>query len=175
MAERGRPPKLTRRTLDKMLSATKQGGCWFADLAPIAGVVRDTVREWMRRGEAEEARCCSEGCKPSKEEKNYYDFSVGYQKALLIWEQRHKANVERAGNGWTEKKTKTVTKKINDIETEVTETVEEVDKFSWQASMTLLERRIPDKYGRRAPVHVEDTEADQDIQLTLDDGMTIES
>lgn len=139
----GRPTKLTPDTADRCLRALKLGA-YLETVAAAGGVGRDTLNDWVREGNRmiEKAeRLARKSKKPpenpldllDKRDRTLAQFARDYADALIAAELRALTLVHKAAQG--EKNVPAV----------------------WQAAAWFLERRSPEKWGRR---RVEVTGAD---------------
>lgn len=101
----GRPTKLTAEVQERIVHAVRAGN-YMETAAAHAGVHKDTLYEWLKRGRAE-----TQGA--------YRAFSDALEKALADAEMRDVATISAAG-------------------------VE-----NWQAAAWRLERKYPDRWGRK--------------------------
>ncbi len=116
----GRPTKLTPEVREKIVCAVRSGN-YIHIAAAVAGVHRDRVNEWMKRGSREIERVAKHSrYRVQKTERPYVEFSAAMDKALAEAEAHHLGVIERASA-----------------------------QGQWTASAWILERRHPDRWGRR--------------------------
>ena len=139
----GRPTKLTAEVQEQIVTAV-QNGAYLETAAAYAGVSKQALFKWLKRG---------------REQKRglYRNFVDAVEKAMADAELRDLALISRAAAGVPIKKTKTIKRANGTIET----TVEESTQVSWQAAAWRLERRFPDRYGRRYAKQDNETENDE--------------
>jgi transposase len=115
-----RPTKLTKELHEKLLSAIRAGN-YMETAAAYAGISKDTLYNWMRRGARESERLAQNPrAKPKKSEQEFLEFSDAVEKALAQAEVRDIANIAKAS-----------------------------DAGDWRASAWRLERKYPEKWGRK--------------------------
>lgn len=116
---RGRPSKWSIEIEDELVKTIKAGN-YLETAAAFAGLSLSTIRDWIRRGEREYNRLNDDPtAKPIKSETPYMDFSLAIRKAQAEAEIR---DVVIIGNAARE---------------------------SWQAAAWRLERKFPDRWGRK--------------------------
>ncbi len=118
-AKRGRPSKFTPERKNRILSLINAGN--YLDTAcQAAGVTYATYREWVKRGQKEYDRLEeSSRAKPRESEKDYLDFFEAVQKAEATAEARNLTIINKAA------------------------------EKNWQAAAWFLERKAPDRWGRK--------------------------
>jgi len=104
----GRPPGPTKMTPEVVAACVQamKAGAYIETASSYAGITRETLYEWLRKGAAEEAG-------------PYRDFSDTIKKALADSELRDLSLIAKAANE------------------------------QWQAAAWRLERRYPERWGRR--------------------------
>lgn len=129
----GRPTKLDERTQEKIISAIKAGN-YIETAAAYAGISKNTLYEWLKRGEREKQRVeKSNKAKIKKSEEIYVIFTDAVEKALAEAEMRDVLIIGKAA------------------------------EKEWQAAAWRLERKFPDRWGKR----VIEMSHDGKIELTL--------
>ncbi len=124
-----RPTKLNFDTHNKIITAIRAGN-YIETAAAYAGVNKSTLYEWLKRGEREKQRVAENSrYRIRKSEKPYVEFSNAVEKALAEAEIRDVAIIAKAA------------------------------KEQWQAAAWRLERKFPDRWGRKDKV---DLSADKD-------------
>lgn len=138
----GRPTKLTPTRQDKICEIVASGN-YLITACNVAGISKAAFLDWIERGE--------------KEQNNgggiYSDFLLAVKRAESEAETARVARIEAAGIGGQLYKTTTYTRKDG------TEVVEEVlTQPQWLADMTHLERRHPERWGRkdRSTIQIEE-------------------
>lgn len=120
----GRPTKFYEVQKDLLLAA--QGGNYLDTCAAFAGVSRSTLFDWLRTG-ARNRRILD--AKPRSRmtqlDKDLADFSDAMKKAMAQTEMGHLLNIRAAGKDG-----------------------------AWQADAWMLERKYPNKWGRRDRIDV---------------------
>jgi len=120
--KRGRPTKLDERTQEKIISAIKAGN-YIETAAAYAGISKNTLYEWLKRGEREKQRVeKSNKAKIKKSEEIYVIFTDAVEKALAEAEMRDVLIIGKAA------------------------------EKEWQAAAWRLERKFPDRWGRKLNV-----------------------
>lgn len=119
MAGRGRPTRLNYSVQEKIVQAIRAGN-YIETAAAYAGIHKSSLYEWLNRGEREKQRVAKDPkFKIQKKEAPFVDFSNAVQKALADAEVRDVAIIGRAA------------------------------EEQWQAAAWRLERKFPDRWGRK--------------------------
>ena len=119
----GRPTKLTSELQSRIVQAI-QAGNYIETAAAYAGISKNTLFDWLRRGAREKERVAGKPrARVRKEEAPYVEFSDSVEKALAEAEVRDVVNVMKAADGG-----------------------------QWQASAWRLERKFPDRWGHKAKI-----------------------
>lgn len=114
-----RPTKLNPTVQQKIISAIRAGN-YIETAAAYAGISKNTLYVWLRRGEREKQRIAKNPrCKVKKKELPFVEFADAVEKALADAEVRDVAIIAKAA------------------------------EEQWQAAAWRLERKFPDKWGRR--------------------------
>lgn len=132
----GRPSKFTPETRERIISALR-ANAYIETAAAYAGIEKDTFYRWLKMG----ARAKSGP---------YREFSDAIKQTMGEAEVRDLAVISKAANGYDVVKTKRVIGSDGKVETEETTSRE----FSWQAAAWRLERKYPQKWGRRDHLEV---------------------
>lgn len=128
----GRPTKLTLELQEKICGLIAQGN-YINVSCQICGISDDAYNAWLKRGE--------------KGEEPFKGFAVAIKRAEVDAEAERIARIEQAGKGGA------VTRRRIETRRDGTEVVDEqYTAPAWQADMTLLERRHPERWGRRVKV-----------------------
>lgn len=136
----GRPTKLNFDTHNKIITAIRAGN-YIETAAAYAGINKSTLYDWLKRGEREKQRVAKNPrYKIRKSEKPYVEFSNAVEKALAEAEIRDVAIIAKAA------------------------------EEQWQAAAWRLERKFPDRWGRR----VLDVEHKGKLEVKNDDIRRIE-
>ena len=131
-----RPTKLTPETHAKIVQAIRDGN-YLADAARAAGISRDSVHAWKRRGNAERTRLDADpNATPLESEAAYLAFSDAEQAAEA------EATVE------------------------IVQAWRSAAMTDWRAAMEWLARRHPDRWGKSQTVRV-DTADPEEQPFTL--------
>ena len=172
---RGRPigsTKLNQRIQDTIVTAVRHGN-YLETAAALAGIHRDTLYSWIRKGAA------------APEGNRYRNFSDMLTRAMAQSETEAVAAINEAGMGHPVTRYRTAKKPLIEngrpvldddgkpvyIEEIIEESTVETD---WRALAWLLERRFPRRWGRKEylestvtekPVE-EMTDAEIDAELT---------
>ena len=119
-----RPTKLTPETHAKIVQAIRDGN-YLADAARAAGISRDTVHAWKRRGKAERTRLDADpNATPLESEAAYLAFSDAEQAAEA------EATVE------------------------IVQAWRSAAMTDWRAAMEWLARRHPEEWGKSQTVRI---------------------
>lgn len=125
MNKGGRPTKLTPELQDEIVKVIRAGN-YIETAAAYVGLSKNTIYDWMKRGAREKQRIALEPRKkPSKKELPYLEFSDAIQKALAHSEVRDVAIIGKAA------------------------------EENWQAAAWRLERKFPDRWGRKDKTQIE--------------------
>lgn len=131
----GRPTKLTPG-LEHAIVTAVTGGVPYLQAAMLAGVCNGVALEWRERGE---------GRHPTRPSTPLYAaFADAIKKAESADEARRILRINQAGQGGTVVSETTITHPDGRVEREVKRT-----NPQWQADAWHLERKYPDRYGRR--------------------------
>jgi len=169
----GRPigsTKLNQRIQDTIVTAVRHGN-YLETAAALAGVHRDTLYEWLRKGAAAPEGDC------------YRDFSDTLTRAMAESESLAIEAIRQAGEEHETIKTRTTVKPLLNngrqltdddgnpvfIEETITETTVESD---WRALAWLLERRFSKRWGRRE--YLEATVTEKPIEEMTDNEIDAE-
>jgi len=137
----GRPPKLTKEAETTIVNVIRSGG-YATDAAALAGISRATLQDWTRMG----ARAKS-GI--------YKRFSDRVKKANAEFVGECLNGIRTAGSGYKLRTSKVIQTKNDKGVLEASQTViEETEKREWQALAWILERKDPEKWGRREHIEV---------------------
>ena len=120
MKKRTRPPKLTDERIE-MIGAALMAGNYMDTCAALAGIDRETLRLWMRRGRDELDR---RGCG---------------QKA-------------QRGNAKHVKLVRAIDMAVAQGEASNLNIIRKAGKEHWQAVAWMLERRFPEKWGKKVRI-----------------------
>jgi transposase len=122
----GRPTKLTSDVHNQIVAAVRAGN-YMETAAAYAGINKDTLYRWLRRGAKEKERVAKDKrTKVRKEEQPFVEFSDAVKKALAEAEMRDVLVISKAADGG-----------------------------QWQASAWRLERKFPDRWGHKAKIQQE--------------------
>ena len=118
----GRPTKLTPELTVKICDMLRAGN-YLETAAAYAGIDKATLHRWLKRGRAEMDRIASQGKgKIKRSEQPFVDFCNSVEKALSEGEVRDLIIISNAA------------------------------KSDWKAAAWKLERKFPDKWGRKERV-----------------------
>lgn len=121
----GRPTKLNDKVQHKIVTAIKQGN-YIETASAYAGINKSTLYDWLKRGQREIDRVSKDGrLRVRKKEQKYVEFSNLVEKALAESEMRDVLLIGKAA------------------------------ETQWQASAWRLERKFPDKWGRKVQQQIE--------------------
>lgn len=117
-----RPTKLDADTQHQIVTAIRAGN-YIETAAAFAGISKSTLFDWLKRGAREKARVSNNPrAKIRKREAPFVEFSDAVEKALAEAEVRDVAIIGKAA------------------------------EEQWQAAAWRLERKFPDRWGRRVGV-----------------------
>ena len=134
------PTKLNYKVQEKIVQAIKAGN-YIETAAAYAGINKSTLYDWLKRGEREKQRVeKNPRYRIRKSEKPYVEFSDAVEKALAEAEVRDVLLIGKAA------------------------------EEQWQAAAWRLERKFPDRWGRR----VLDVEHKGSLEVKNDDIRRIE-
>lgn len=130
MSKRGRPTKLTQELQDKLVTVIKAGN-YIETACAYVGIDKSTFYDWLKRGAREKQRLAQNPrARIRKKEEPYVEFSNAVEKALAEAEVRDVAIIGKAA---TE---------------------------NWQAAAWRLERKFPERWGRKDRFALEHTGKD---------------
>lgn len=166
----GRPIKLTEAVQDIILDAIRCGN-YLETAAACAGIHRDTLYEWLRKGAAAPEGDC------------YRDFSDMLTRAMAASECIAVEAIRQAGEEHDVTRTRTTVKPLLDYGRPVLdehgnpvliteETTEHVREHDWRALSWLLERRFSRRWGRRE--YLEATVTEKPIEEMTDNEIDAE-
>lgn len=119
----GRPTKLNDETQNAILKAIRKGA-YVETAAAHAGIEKNTLYDWMKRGRRERQRI-NNGETPNPKETPFAKFSTAIEKEFGEAELRDLDVITKAGQDG-----------------------------QWQASAWRLERKFPDRWGKRSRVEL---------------------
>lgn len=139
----GRPTKLTPELTGRIAAVVRDGN-YLITACQICGISKQSFLNWMSRGEEEAGN--GRGL--------FFDFMCAIKKAEAEAEAERLARITEAGKGGQLSKVITYTRKDGTEVQEETFTIPQ-----WLADMTTLERRHPERWGRkdRSTLVVEET------------------
>lgn len=115
----GRPTKLNEKVQADIVKVIQEGN-YIETASAYAGIHKSTLYDWLKRGEREKQRVLKDGRRRiKKNERQYVEFSNAVEKALAESEMKDVSLIGKAA------------------------------ETQWQASAWRLERKFPDKWGRR--------------------------
>jgi len=125
MTERGRPTKLTYELIEQIADLVRNGN-YIETASAVAGINKNSLYRWLKRGAREEERLAKNPKLKGKiEEKIYVDFSNAVKKAMAESEADDLENIKKAS------------------------------REDWKASAWRLERRFPNRWGRKEKVDID--------------------
>ena len=131
----GRPTKLNYKVREKIVQAIKAGN-YIETAAAYAGINKSTLYDWLKRGEREKQRVAKNPrYRIRKSEKIYVEFSDAVEKALAEAEMRDVLLIGKAA------------------------------EEQWQAAAWRLERKFPDRWGRKVIEHKGSLEVKNDDSI----------
>jgi hypothetical protein len=169
----GRPPIIAPSITENVVRALNAGN-YMETAAAYAGISKDTLYRWLKRGEREKRRREDTPLPTTKkaraieqrirdEEEPYLAFSDAIEKALADSEVRQVGIIAKAATGGTVLKSTTTAKADGSVVK-----VEEHAPPQWQAAAWQLERKHPDRWGLQRKVKVEiDTEVQKELEAAL--------
>jgi len=130
-----RPTKFSNETKHKIITAIRAGN-YIETASAYAGISKNTLYDWLRRGEREKQRVeKNPRYKIRKSEQPFVDFSDAVEKALAEAEVRDVAIIAKAA------------------------------EEQWQAAAWRLERKFPDRWGRKVIEHKGSLEVKNDDSI----------
>lgn len=130
MARRGRPSKLTPEIQEEILRIIKSGN-YIETACAYVGINKTTFYDWLKKGAREKDRVAQNPrAKVKKDLQIYVDFSNAVEKALAQAEIRDVAIIGKAA------------------------------EENWQAAAWRLERKFPERWGRKEKYSLEHTGKD---------------
>lgn len=135
---RGRPTKLTPAIQETICTAIRMG-LRYQEACTIAHITDVTYRRWKDVGEA---------AKTGK----FRDFYLATKEAEAEGEQKLLSIVQEVAEKGTEEATVVTHRDANGVVTS-TVTTQKRSPRDWRAAMTILERRYPERYGRKVLAH----------------------
>jgi len=131
----GRPTKFSNEIKHKIITAIRAGN-YIETASAYAGISKNTLYDWLRRGEREKQRVeKNPRYKIRKSEQPFVDFSDAVEKALAEAEVRDVAIIAKAA------------------------------EEQWQAAAWRLERKFPDRWGRKVIEHKGSLEVKNDESI----------
>lgn len=125
MTERGRPTKLTYELIEQIADLVREGN-YIETASAVAGIDKNSLYRWLKRGAREVERLAKNPKLKGKiEEKIYVDFSDAVKKAMAESEADDLENIKKAS------------------------------REDWKASAWRLERRFPNRWGRKEKVDID--------------------
>lgn len=125
MARRGRPSKLTPEIQEEILRVIKSGN-YIETACAYVGINKTTFYDWLKKGAREKERVAQNPrARVRKDLQKYVDFSNAVDKALAQAEIRDVAIIGKAA------------------------------EENWQAAAWRLERKFPDRWGRKEKYSLE--------------------
>lgn len=154
----GRPTLLTT-TLTNQIAGLLAKGNYLITACNICGISKQSYLNWLERGEQE-----SENGKGI-----YFDFLCAIKRAESEAEARRVERIEQAGIGGGLIRKKIITTKDGTVIED-----EQYAQPQWLADMTHLERRHPDRWGRKDRTRVDVNERKSititHVEVVLDKG-----
>jgi transposase len=130
-----RPTKFSNEIKHKIITAIRAGN-YIETASAYAGISKNTLYDWLRRGEREKQRVeKNPRYKIRKSEQPFVDFSDAVEKALAEAEVRDVAIIAKAA------------------------------EEQWQAAAWRLERKFPDRWGRKVIEHKGSLEVKNDDSI----------
>lgn len=134
-----RPIKLNEQIQNKIITAIRAGN-YIETAAAYAGITKSTLYDWLKRGEREKQRVAKNPRnRIRKEEAIFVGFSNAVEKALAEAEIRDVAIIGKAAEEY------------------------------WQAAAWRLERKFPDRWGRKKLDIDMKHSGDIEVEITLVD------
>jgi hypothetical protein len=125
MTERGRPTKLNYELIDQIAELIREGN-YIETASAVVGIDKNSLYRWLKRGAREQERLFKNPkLKGKVEEKIYVEFSYAVKEAMAQSEADDLANIKKAS------------------------------REDWKASAWRLERRFPNRWGRKEKVDID--------------------
>lgn len=147
----GRLPIITQQIITDILSSLK-AGCYIETAAAYAGISKDSLYNWLKRGRREKRRLAKNPrARPYQSEAQFVIFVDGVTKAMSESEVRDVSIIAQAANGGQRYiEEKIITDANGNILSKQTTT--KGIPPQWQAAAWRLERKYPKKWGRRVAI-----------------------
>ena len=129
----GRPSKLTPKIQEMILDCIRMG-LTYSKAAELVGITRHTLLNWRKWGQAEKSGI-------------YFNFFNALQKAEAEGEIQCLQKIQEAARGGQEIIDSKELYQGKKLIKQITKTVKSVP--DWRAAAWILERRYPERYGRR--------------------------
>jgi len=121
----GRPTKLTYELIDQIADLVREGN-YIETASAVVGLDKVSLYRWLKRGAREEERLAKNPkLKGKTEEKIFIEFSNAVKKAMAESEADDLENIKKAS------------------------------REDWKASAWRLERRFPNRWGRKEKVDID--------------------
>lgn len=134
MMPAGRPTKLTPELQARMLALLRAGN-YVETAAAACGLAKKTFYNWLQKGARAKGG-------------EYHEFAAAVEKAMGEAEARDLLTIDKAAQGYDV----TVVKETVSNGVVIDREVKNSRRFDWQAAAWRLERKFPDRWGRRERV-----------------------
>lgn len=159
-SRRGRPTSISQSMIENIVFSLK-AGCYIETAAAYAGISKDTLFSWLRRGRREKKRVAKSGkAKVHASEAQFVIFLDGVTRAMSESEVRDVSIIAKAANGGgniTEEKIFYDSGGNMTSKQVTTKTI----MPQWQAAAWRLERKHPKKWGRRVAISKDEGNGDE--------------
>lgn len=150
-ATQGRKIIISEEIIKNIIFSLK-AGCYLETAAAYAGISKNTLFQWLKRGRREKRRLAADGRrKMIKSEAQFVILVDAVTRAMSESEVRDVSVIAQAANGG-HRVTETKVKKDSKGNLISEETVEKAMPPQWQAAAWRLERKFPKKWGKRLAV-----------------------
>ena len=138
----GRQLKLNDNTVKKLVTCIRKG-LTVEKTAELSGISESTLNSWKQSAIRAEAQLSANLPLTGKDHK-FLSFLVAIKRAEAEFEEDAVQRIREAGRGGAIIRTTVTTRRNGDV---VEDT--QISRPEWQALAFLLERKYPDRYGRR--------------------------
>ena len=142
---------ITKEIIEHVIFSLK-AGCYIETAAAYAGISKDTLYRWLKRGRKERRRLAADRrARPKISEAQFVVFLDGVTRAMSESEVRDVSLIAQAANGGQKYVEEKVTTDANGniISKQI---ITKSLAPQWQAAAWRLERKHPKKWGRRVAI-----------------------